>query len=75
MIRNIGISTPSKKDVEEHEVQRAEHADHQGLEHQEGDHVLLDPVLMASQLARMQIGVRSVDSSTKGMEMPSTPMW
>ena len=25
--------------------------------------------------ARMQIGVRKVDSSTKNIEMPSTPMW
>ena len=29
---------------------------------------------MDSQLARMQIGVRKVDSRTKNTEMPSTPM-
>ncbi len=27
------------------------------------------------QLARMHIGMRKVVSSTKGMEMPSTPIW
>ena len=30
--------------------------------------------VIASQLARMQIGVRTVDSSTNSTEMPSTPM-
>ena len=32
-------------------------------------------VLTDSQLARMQIGVSRVDSSTKNIEMPSTPIW
>ncbi len=31
--------------------------------------------VMASQLARMQSGMRKVVSSTNGMEMPSMPMW
>jgi hypothetical protein len=31
--------------VEQYEIERAEHADHQRLEHQEGNHVLLDPGL------------------------------
>ena len=35
----------------------------------------LTRMVMLSQLARMQIGISNVDSSTKGMEMPSTPMW
>ena len=30
--------------------------------------------VMASQLARMQIGVSSVESSTNSTEMPSTPI-
>ncbi len=30
---------------------------------------------MASQLARMQSGMRKVVSSTNGKEMPSTPIW
>ena len=30
--------------------------------------------LIASQLARMQIGVSTVDSSTNSTEMPSTPI-
>ncbi len=30
-------------------------------------------LVMASQLARTQIGVSSVESSTKGIEMPSRP--
>ena len=34
-----------EEQVEQHQVERAEHADHQRLEHQEGDHVLLDPRL------------------------------
>ena len=34
----------------------------------------LTRVSIASQLARMQIGVSRVESSTNGMEMPSTPM-
>ena len=35
----------------------------------------LTRVWIASQLARMQIGVSRVDSSTNNIEMPSTPMW
>ena len=31
-------------------------------------------VVTASQLARMQIGVSAVDSSTNSTEMPSTPI-
>ena len=31
--------------------------------------------VMESQLARMQSGIRKAVRSTKGMEMPSTPMW
>ena len=31
-----------EEDIEQREVERAEHADHEGLEDQEGDHVLLD---------------------------------
>ncbi len=31
--------------------------------------------VIASQLARMQSGMRKVVSSTKGSEMPSTPIW
>ena len=31
-------------------------------------------LVIASQLARMQIGVRAVLSSTNSTEMPSTPM-
>ena len=32
-------------------------------------------VVIASQEARMQIGVSAVESSTNSTEMPSTPMW
>ena len=32
-----------EEDVEEHQIQRAEDAEHQRLQHQEGDHILLDP--------------------------------
>ena len=32
-------------------------------------------VEMATQLARMQSGMRKVVSSTNGSEMPSTPIW
>ena len=35
----------------------------------------LTRTLIASQLARMQIGVNSVHRRTKGMEIPSTPIW
>ena len=31
--------------------------------------------VMATQLARMQSGMRKVVSSTNGMEMPSMPIW
>jgi len=34
-----------EEDVEQREVERAEHADHEGLEHEERDHVFLDPGL------------------------------
>ena len=34
----------------------------------------LTRTLIASQLARMQIGVSRVERSTKSMEMPSTPI-
>ena len=33
-----------EEQVEQHEVERDEHADHQRLEHEEGDHVFLHPV-------------------------------
>jgi hypothetical protein len=35
----------------------------------------LTRMVMLSQLARMQIGISKLDSSTNGIEMPSTPMW
>ena len=60
--------------VEQEEIERAEHADHQRLEHEERDHVFLHARLdRDASDARMQIGIRKVDSSTNSIEMPSTP--
>ena len=64
---------PSKNKVEEHEIERAEDAEHQGLEHEEGDHIFLDALWIDSHDARMQNGIRKVVSRTKGMDNPSTP--
>ena len=64
-----------EEQVEQHEIERREHADHQRFQHQEGDHVFLARASRStSQLARMQIGIRKVVSITNSIEMPSTPI-
>ena len=74
MMRYIGTSTIFPEDVEKEEVEREEDAEHAHLEHEEGDHVLLHAcAVMGSKLARMEIIVSSVVSSTSTSEMPSTP--
>jgi hypothetical protein len=45
MMMNIGIRPAFEEHVEQHHIERAEHADHQRLEDQEGDHVFLDALL------------------------------
>ena len=42
-----GDEAAFEEQVEDHQIERAEHADHQRLEHQEGDHILLHPLLDA----------------------------
>jgi hypothetical protein len=39
MMMNIGIRPAFEEHVEQHDIERAEHADHHRFEHQERDHV------------------------------------
>ena len=63
-----------EEQIEQHEVEAREHADHQRLEHEEGDHIFRTRAVIDCQLARMQSGMSSVVRRTNGKEMPSTPM-
>ena len=63
-----------EEQIEQHQIQRAEHADHQRLQHEEGDHIFRRRAwLIDRQEARIEKGIRNVVSSTKGIEKPSTP--
>jgi hypothetical protein len=73
MMMNIGIR-PFEEHVEQHDIERAEHADHQRFEHQERDHVFPHAGLVEFQLARMHSGIRKVVRMTNSIEMPSTPI-
>ena len=64
-----------EEQIEQHQIERAEGADHQRLEHQEGDHVFAHPASGSrSSSPGSQIGISAVVRITNGSEMPSTPM-
>ena len=64
MIRNIGIRPAFEEDVEEHQIQRHEDADHQAFQEQEGDHVIGHALLYGPRMPRIQIGIRKAVSMT-----------
>ena len=63
-----------EEDVEQQQVLRGEHADHQRLHDQEGGHIFGYALSIAFQLAPMQIGIRNRVSMISISAMPSMPI-
>jgi hypothetical protein len=73
MMMNIGISVASKKHVEQHRVERREHAGSAALTGSGTPPVLPDPALDHGPAAITTVMVMKLFSRMNSTEMPSTP--